>query len=122
MKFFRRVLFIICLASSTILLAWNFAPAQKAGGVAALNKGEMQVEKSGSQQVAATIIRTIVYRQVSSFQSGSGPSIERMKMSADGSKIVFSNGAKKIFKENYLEKTALEQSLIQKIRHVLTTC
>ncbi len=30
--------------------------------------------------------------------------------------------AEKIFKENYLEKIALEQSLIQKIRHVLTTC
>jgi len=100
MKFFRRVLFIICLASSTILLAWNFAPAQKAGGVAAMNKGEMQVEKSGSQQVAATIIRTIVYRQISSFQIGSGPSIERMKMSADGSKIVFADGTKKIFTIN----------------------
>lgn len=101
MSIFRRVLFTISLASSAILLAWNFAPAQKAGGVVAMNKGEAQAEKSGNLQAAATIIRTIVYRQISSFQSGSMPSIGRMKMSADGSKIIFAtDGVKKIFTIN----------------------
>jgi uncharacterized protein (TIGR03437 family) len=49
---------------------------------------------------AATIIRTIVYRQISDFQSSSAPGIERMKMSADGSKLIFSSFAKKVYTMN----------------------
>jgi len=60
----------------------------------------LAVAESVAQQTTATIIRTIVYRQVSDFQSGSGPGIHRFKMSADGSKIIFSNAEKKIFTIN----------------------
>ncbi|GEM_PF-3869123 len=95
MTIFRRILFTV--SSSAIFLVWNFAPAQ----MATMNKGEVQTEKSGNLQAAATIIRTIVYRQISSFQLGIGPAIARMKMSADGSKIVFAaDGVKKIFTIN----------------------
>lgn len=84
-----------CLASLAILFAWSFWPAQKASGVTAISSGEMQAEKLGSPQTAATIIRTIVYRQISDFPSvGSVGTIFNMKMSADGSKIVFVSGTK----------------------------
>lgn len=53
------------------------------------------------QPVPATIIRTIVYRQISSFTSSVVPYIARLKVSADGSKIIFSGGdTKKVFTIN----------------------
>lgn len=48
-----------------------------------------------AQPSPATIIRTIVYRQITDFQNGgSVGSIPNMKVSADGSKIVFLSGQK----------------------------
>src|SRR3989442_12417797 len=54
-----------------------------------------------AQQGLPAITRTIVYRQITDFQSGISPTyIPRMKMSADGSKIIFAAEAKRIFTIN----------------------
>src|SRR5712692_9269766 len=54
-----------------------------------------------AQQGSPAITRTIVYRQISNFQNGIGPTaITRMKMSADGSKIIFAAYFKKVFTIN----------------------
>ena len=44
-----------------------------------------------------TIHRTLVYRQITDFPSDNRIAIERMKLSADGSKIIFTNRAKQIY-------------------------
>jgi hypothetical protein len=47
-------------------------------------------EASVNQQQTATIIRTIVYRQISNIQSGESPGfISALKISGDGSRIIF---------------------------------
>ncbi len=97
----RGVLRTIGLAGLAILFAGNSLTTPKAFAVATMQENDKSAAKGSSSQAAATIIRTIVYRQISSFQIGSGPSIGRMKMSADGSKIVFAaDGVKKIFTIN----------------------
>jgi hypothetical protein len=97
----RGALRTIGLASLTILFAGNSLITQKTFAVATMQENDKSAAKGSSTQAAATIIRTIVYRQISNFQSGSSPSIGRMKMSADGSKIVFAtDGVKKVFTIN----------------------
>ncbi len=45
-----------------------------------------------SESAAATIIRTMVYRQITDFTTSTNPPILKTKISADGSKIIFSQG------------------------------
>src|SRR5204863_10117275 len=48
-----------------------------------------------TQQPTVTIIRTIVYHRISDFQEGGGIcTIQRIKLSADGSKLIFISGQK----------------------------
>jgi len=91
----RGALRTIGLAGLVILFAGNFLTTQKAFAVAMMQENDKSAAKGSSSQAAATIIRTIVYRQISDFPGGgSVGNIFNMKMSADGSKIVFVSGTK----------------------------
>ncbi|MEP7341246.1 MAG: IPT/TIG domain-containing protein [Acidobacteriota bacterium] len=78
------------LTSACILfvLALTFAPAWA-------ERWASRSNHVAAQGQPATIIRTIVYRQISSLTSSSVQFIGRLKVSADGQKIIFSGDDKK---------------------------
>ncbi|MFN0121748.1 MAG: cohesin domain-containing protein [Blastocatellia bacterium] len=75
---------IIWLILALILCAsWYFTRTSRAGAPPAQ-----------TTTPNATIIRTIVYRQITDFQPGSVGDIHNLKISADGSKVIFLTGRK----------------------------
>ena len=96
---FAFITSILSLAVLMIPLPW---PTISSTGMSLASSDGLNVSPSETMshssalaaqpQTSATIIRTIVYKQITDFQSAQGISIHQMKLSGDGSKIVFSMG------------------------------
>ncbi len=94
-----RRLPITCTLVSVLLICAIFSGWRAAQARQQTPKGSARRASAPTQSGSATIIRTLVFRQLSRF-TGGGPAIDKLKLSADGSKLIFAGNDKKVYTIN----------------------
>jgi len=96
------MIFALSLAFAVLLswrATWVGATSQSGQKAPKAPRRTARLAPAQTQPSPATIIRTLVFRQISRF-SGGGPAIDKLKLSADGLKLIFAGNDKKVYTIN----------------------